>query len=110
MLIRTLRRIQGGLAVSAPLAVAVAVTWRVVSTGIAARPTVAGAFLLAVVATLAVCLHKRANGRETVWLNARIAQDPPGEENESVFMFSADVALVLGVISFVLVAFWHAAG
>ncbi len=110
MLVRTLRRIQGVLAVSAPLVVALAVTWRALSTGIAARSTAAGGFLLALAVTLAVCLSKRAAGRETAWFNARIAEDPPGEEHEPVFMFSADVALALAAVSLGLVALWHAAG
>ena len=110
MLVRTLRRIQSVLSFAAPLAVALALAWRAWSTGFAAKSIVAGGFLLALVITLAVCLRKRATGSETAWFGARIAEDPPGEDNEPVFLLSADVVLVLAAMFFVFTAVWHAAG
>lgn len=110
MLVRTLRRIQSLLAFAAPFAVLAAIAWRALSNGIAASSALASGVLVALVVTLAVCLRKRAAGRETAWFNGRIAEDPPGEENEPVLMFSADVVLVLAAVSLVFAAFWHAAG
>ena len=110
MLVRTLRRIQSVFAIAAPLAVASAIAWRALSGGFAETSAIASGVLLALVFTLGVCLRKRAAGRETAWFNARIAEDPPGEENEPVFVFSADVVLVLAAMSLVFVAVWHAAG
>jgi len=110
MLVRTLRRIQSALSVTAPLAAAGAWAWRSWSTGFATRSTIAGGILFVLVITLAACLRKRAVGSETAWFDARIPKDPPGEENETVLFLSADVALVVATLFFLVAAVRHAAG
>jgi hypothetical protein len=110
MLVRTFRQVQGVLSVAAPIAAASATAWQAWSSGLTSRATIASGILLAFVIISAVCLRKRAVGRETAFFNARIAEDPPGEENEPVFLFSADVVLVVVAVLLVITAFSHAAG
>jgi hypothetical protein len=111
MTVHNLRRIQAVLAIVAPVLVLLLSAWHSWSVDFARNAVLANFALVLLVCTLAFCLFKRSTGQETAWFGARISADPPGFEAEPVFLLSADVALVLATLFFlVLAGSRHAAG